>query len=296
MQISSNSFELILTKYNDACNWLERLGLNIQRGRLSSYLKTIELLSNSYTTASDQELKNQFPDTVNAMYEIMAFIKIYESLSNLSIVDSNGIVSKLKKAITGPKQSTGETTNSNEARNYLFEVLVSATLHSPVKGLLVDFKSETDTGVKFLKKKYLIECKRPQSLRKLESNIRDASNQLHKTLEKTNGSNYRGIISIDISKIFNPEFDLLVKENDTALQNHIKYIMDSFIDKHSHIWQEILKTKDRKIVGVLLRVSLMGISEERNLLVSCVQWAFNPKIGISESESKHLEKMTSILD
>ena len=296
MKISSDSYDTLIEQYTNAYNWIKSMELNTQGGRLESYLKIIELLVKTYKTASEEELKKIYPDTVNAVYEIMAIINIHCALCDVPIKDISEIKSKIKQSIVGPCHVTRETNKSNSARNYFFELLVMARLHNPKKNLHVDFMSKTDTGVKFIEKKYLIECKRPQSEKKLEANIRDASKQLDKALKGKIGSNHRGLISIDISKIFNPEFKLLVKENDITLQNHISLIMDSFIKDYSHIWQNILETKNKKIVGVLIRVSFMGVSEERNLLSSCVQWGLNPKNGIPESDDNNLQQMAEILN
>jgi len=296
MKISSDSYEKLIEQYTNAYDWIMGMGLNVENGRLASYLKIITLLVNTYKTASEEELKNIYPDTVNAMYEIMAIISIHNALGSVPLNEISGIKSKFKKSITGPYKVASETHKSNSARNYLFELLVMARLHNPQREIYVDFMSVTDTGVKFLKKKYLIECKRLQSENKIEANIRDASKQLDKALKSKIGSNHRGLISIDISKIFNPEFKLLIKENDKELLNHINLIMDKFIKEYSHIWQNILKTKNKKIVGVLVRVSFMGVSEERNLLSSCVQWVLNPKIGISETDRISLKNMAETLN
>lgn len=280
----------------EAYQWLDGMGLNAKSGRLSEYLKVVKLISETYETSTDEELKRIFPDVVNSMYEINAIINIHEAFKDLSNNDSLGLTSKLKKAVSGPVEVQKESNTSNTARNYLFEALVMARLHSPSNGLAIDFKSPTDTSLKYNNVKYLIECKRPQSDKKLEANVRDAANQLQKAFKSKVGSNYKGLIAIDISKIFNPDFMLLVKENDTELHQHISLTMDAFISKYSHKWQYILKSKNKKIVGVILRISLMGVSEERNLLVSCVQWAFNPKNGISNQEHKNLEHMAKILE
>lgn len=296
MKISSDSYEILAKQYMDAYQWLDGMGLNVKSGRLSEYLKVIKLISETYKTSTDEELKNIFPDTVNSMYEINAIINIHEAFKDLSNNDSLGLISKLKKAVSGPVEVKKESNTSNTARNYLFETLVMARLHNPNNGLSIDFKSSTDTSLKYNNVKYLIECKRPQSGKKLEANVRDAANQLQKAFKNKIGSNHKGLIAIDISKIFNPDFMLLVKANDTELHQHISLTMDAFISKYSHKWQNILKNKNKKIVGVILRISLMGVSEERNLLVSCVQWAINPKNGISNQERNNLMQMAKILE
>ena len=169
-------------------------------------------------------------------------------------------------------------------------------LHNPPKSVFVDFSTKTDSAVNFLQKKYLIECKRIQSKEQIGKNVRKAANQLEKSLKNKIGSNNRGIIALDVSKIINPDFDLFVKKNDRDLQNGFNSLIDSFIKNDSHIWQNILKGKNRKIVGVILRVAIMGVSKDRNLLVSMVQWGMNPKVTNNYFETAHLEELVNTID
>jgi hypothetical protein len=296
MNIVSAKFETISEQYKEALLWLEKIGIKIDNNRINSYSKFLDNLLHQYKNGNDDALDKLFPGSVNTFYEVNAITSIYESLRKIGNKDIEGIKVKLEKTVCGPEAVTDETDKSNAARNYLFEVLVSSRMHNPSKGVFVDFTSKTDSAVNFLQKSYLIECKRIQSKDQISKNVRRAAKQLEKSLRTKIGSNNRGIIALDVSKIINPGFELFVRKNERSLQLEFNALVDSFIQSHSHIWQNILKEKNRKIVGVILRVSLMGISKDRNLLVTMVQWAMNPKLTNKNFESSHLQELVNTID
>ena len=296
MKMQSEKYETIFQQYQNALSWISQIGVRIGRGRLASYNSFLDKLLKEYKNISKDTLRKLFPQAVNAFYEVDAICSIYESLHSLNTEQLLGIKEKLNKAVSGPESVNDETETSNAPRNFLFEVLVSSRIHNPYKGVKADFFSNTDTAAEFLQKKYFIECKRIQSIENLGKNIKKAANQLNNSLKTKIGSNNRGLIAIDVSKVINPQFKLFVKQDDNTLQKGVNALLDSFVREYDHIWQNILTRKSKKIVGVILRLSLMGISEERNLLVTCSQWGINPKVNISEFESMHLRELVYTLD
>ena len=296
MKINSQPYGSIQVKYEEAINWLTSLGVKVHKGRLTEYKKQLDYLANNYKNLHQSDSAKLFPATVNVMYEVDAIVIIYEALKLIPSNELSYIKSKLQKAVNGPLHVLDENKNGNEARNYLFEVLVSARMHLPKKGLSVDLQNISDSAVNFKNKRLLIECKRIKSDKKIEANVRDAAKQLSKGFKEISGTNIRGLVAIDLSVVVNPNADLLVKENDTALRAGSIKLMDDLISRYNHIWQKVLNNKSKKILGILLRTSLMGVSEERNLMVNCNEWAVIPKNGISENESKYLVAMTTALD
>ncbi|MCD6274048.1 MAG: hypothetical protein J7K30_14685 [Deltaproteobacteria bacterium] len=296
MEIQTQSYSSVQNSYDEAVEWLNRIGVRVNRGRLGEYRKHLDSFVLNYNGLSGAESKDQFSKTVNVMYEVDAIIHIYEALKSSTLDQLSYIKTKLQQAVAGPLHASDENKNGNKARNYLFEIMVSAKLHAPDKGMCVDLSSKSDTEVSFLDKRFLVECKRPQSEKKIEANFRDAVAQLIKKFKNSRKTNVRGLVAIDFSKIVNPDADLLVKDNDRELQVSSMSIIDYVIKKYSHKWQDILSRKSKKILGVIVRASLMGVSEERNLLVNCNEWGLNPRIGCTPIESEYLRQMVLSLD
>ena len=296
MKIKCQPYGSILKQYEDAMEWLTDLGIKVHKGRLNEYKKQLEYIANNHQSFHQSDSAKIFPVAVNVMYEVDAIVLIYDALKFLPNNELSNIKSKLQHAVNGPLHVVDERNNGNKARNYLFEILVSARLHIPKNGLSVDLQNISDTAVDFNEKHLLIECKRIKSDKKIEANVRAAANQLGKGFNKVSGTNIRGLVALDLSVLVNPNADLLVKENDTALRAGSIKLMDDLISQYNHIWQAVLSKKSKKILGVLLRISLIGVSEARNLMVNCNEWVIIPKKGITIKESQYLEAMTTALD
>ena len=108
---------------------------------------------------------------------------------------------------------------------------MAAKFHNPDKELTTMLSASTDTGVKIGNNKIWIECKRVTTVKKIEKNIRDATNQLGKQLRNKVTIGNKGLVALDFSKILHSGDQLLVKANDNELQNSIKRITETFINQ-----------------------------------------------------------------
>ncbi|MBU2965906.1 hypothetical protein Q4508_05440 [Amphritea sp. 2_MG-2023] len=293
MIIATQNYENIYQDYSDALEWMEQLGVDLGSGRTSNYLKMIRFWKDNYKTASTDEAKNQYPDFVSSMFEVHDFIDIYKSFNNEKNQNLNEIVEKLKKGVKGPVNSSDETSKSTTARNFLFEALFSAKFHRPDSGVKAILNAESDTGIQIDKYKIWVECKRISTDAKIKSNVRKASKQLDQIIKKQRGSGHRGIVALEITRILNPDDELLVSNDDLSLSRSVDKMMDDFVLKYSSIWQEIYTKKSNKILGIVIRFSFMSASEERKLLVHASQWGLNPRLGINDGEKLLLKNLVA---
>jgi hypothetical protein len=293
MTIATQNYEKIYQDYSDALVWMKQLGVNLGSGRTFNYLKMIGFWKDNYKTATTDNVKKQFPDFVSSMFEVHDFIEIYKSFNNEQNQQLNEIVKKLKQGVKGPIRLSDETSKSSKARNFLFEALFAAKVHKPDSGVKAILNAASDTGIEIEKNKIWVECKRISTDDKIESNVRKASKQLDTIIKKQKGSGHRGIVALEITRILNPNDDLLVSSDDLSLQRSVDKIMDDFISKYSSIWQEIYTNKNKKILGTVIRFSLMSTSEARNLLVHTSQWGLNPRFGIQSSKISLLQNLVT---
>ena len=177
----------------------------------------------------------------------------------------------------------------------MFEATVAARSHRPQVGVKAIFNASSDTGIEIDKKKLWVECKRVTNIGKIEANVKKASSQLETVIRKQNGSGHRGIVALDVTKIFNPGDKIYVSGSDSRLITSIDEEMDSFIRDYSEIWQSLYKRRDKKIIGTLVRFSFMATSESRKLLVHASQWAMNPRRDISDSDETIQKALASYL-
>lgn len=296
MRIASESYE---TKYQDyiaAIAWMDSLGLDVNRGRLSHYRQIIGYWKDAYKTATIEEAQKAFPDFVNAMREIEDFVSVFrafwrEPKSNLSLIRD-----KIEKSIGGPADLIKENSKSNVSRNFLFEAVTAAKAHQPSRGVAAILNADSDTGIAVDNKKIWIECKRLSSAKKIEANVKDASSQLEKVIRRKIGSGHKGIVALDVSKLFNPGDKIYPKKNDLELVSSINQMMDNFIEEKSKYWEKIYSRRSRSIIGTIIRFSFMSVSEDRNLLVTTSQWGLNPRQGVSDADERVLMNLVTKLD
>ncbi|MDF1678923.1 MAG: hypothetical protein P1U32_09560 [Legionellaceae bacterium] len=286
MEIATDSYEVIHKRYSETIVWMSSLGIKLSTGRTAHYERVIRHWKTAYKTASPDEAKEVFVDFVSSLFEVQDLISIYLAFKNIPLDQLTGIIEKLKKAVNGPIFASEEKPKSTTARNFLFEGTVAARLHQPEKNMLTILNSISDTGVKFNNKKIWVECKRVTNIDKIEANTRKASTQLERVLKQKIGSGHRGIVALDVSKIFHSGDQILVKKDDAELLSTIDYLMDQFISTHSDLWESVYARRDRKIIGTIIRFSFMCSSEERNLLVQTSQWAINPRHAVSHADEQ----------
>jgi len=293
--IPTQTYETVFNKFISAVKWMKSIGVKISLGRTTSYENIIGLYKDSYKSLSANEIEGIFPGFVSSIFEVHDFIGIHESFMEISPDQLTGLVNKLQKAVNGPVNSIDETHVSTASRNFLFEAVVAAKSHHPDKGINAILDAHSDSGIRIGGKKIWVECKRVTTLKQIKKNIQKASKQLEITFNKKIGSGHRGVVAVDISKILQAGDKIFVRENDSSLINSVDYLMDKFINDYSHIWQDILSRRDRKIIGVIIRFSFMSSSEDRNLLVYTSQWGLNPRLGNSESDNCILKSLTSAI-
>ena len=285
MNIPTQSNKDIFQKYSAALEWMKEIGVNLNLGRTQHYRKILEFsIKIKNDEIRKESEKNAFPDYVSSMLEIHDFINIYDAFYSTPKNQLAHIVAKLQEGVNGPINANDETEKSTKARNFLFEAIVAAKAHRPIKGIEAILDAESDTGIGIDKKKLWIECKRITSMGKIEANVRTASNQLESIINKHYGSGHRGIVALEITKLINPENEIYVTQNDSHLAASSNALMDRFIEDYSEIWQKLYKRKNKKIIGTIIRFALISSSEARKILVYTSQWAMNPRRGISDSD------------
>ena len=275
---------------------MKDIGVKLSLGRVSHYEKIVRYWKDKYKTASVDEGKEIFPDFVSSIFEIRDFIDIYDAFKDVPVNKLSSIIEKLQKGVNGPINSAEEDTNSTIARNFIFEAVVAARSHRPGNGTEVILNAESDTGIRMGNKKVWVECKRITTPEKIYDNVRKASSQLERLLRKKAGSGHRGIVAIDISKILNSGDKIHVADTYEQINSSAATIMDRFIDQYSTEWERVYKRRNKKIIGTIIRFAYMSVSEVNEIFVHTMQWAVNPRIGISASDNDLQRSLVTMLN
>ena len=296
MTIPRQSSESFLENYTAALGWLDSLGIKVGQGRMLHYANVLQSWTSSYNSKNSELARELFPKFASTIFEVPAFIDVYQAFRDIPRDQLGGIIEKLKNSVSGPYDSSVETPQSSNARNHLFEAVVASKIHRPDQQALVMLDAKSDTGFTLASKKVWVECKRVSSHKKLEANVRKACNQLDVILRRKLGASNRGLVAIDVSKLFYPGDDLYVTENESQLEFSTESLLDRFIEDHSEVWQRVYQKKNQKILGTLFRFSVIATSEEDNLRVHTAQWAVNPRHGLSVAEQSFMQQLTSCLN
>jgi hypothetical protein len=262
--------------------------VSYERTRVGEYERAIEALRASFKASDFDTMRKELLRYVTALFEVHDLIDIHKRLGGRFDAD---LKRHVESYATGPTNYTEENvaTSSNLARNIAFELVLISKLANA--GIPLDFSIKTDVAASFDKRSLLFECKRPQSVDALEKRIKEASRQLDAKYGSAQRLRHRGIIALDISKLINPEFQLYVQNDIGAFDAGLSRIIDEFMIQHERLWQ---KRSGRKTIGVILRLSVMGVNKARNeMLTHCQQWGLSPMNHVGE---RNIETMRSLAE
>lgn len=296
MAIQTATYAEAYEELSSTIEWIESLGLDPNRGRISQYHRNLGHWKDNYLSANDEDVRNGFAEFINAIQDADDLVAVYRKFHTLPPSQLESIKEKLSKALNGPVRRQDEQPRTTIARNFLFEALVAARLHHPERGVMAMLDAKTDTGFKAGKNKVWVECKRITSFNKLEANIRDASEQLEKAFKRHPGSAHKGLVAIDISKLANDGSKILVKPDENTLRADMGRYVEHFIEQQRQQWEKVYKNRDKRIMGTLVRLSTMASVEEKNLPTVATEWVVNPRDRLPEADQNFLLQLASTLD
>jgi len=296
MGIQTATYAEAYEELSSAIEWMVSLGLNPYRGRIGEYLKDLGHWKDNYQTTPDDEIRRRFAGFINTIQDADDLVSVYRKFRSIPLTELGSIHEKLSKTLNGPVKRQDEQPRSTVARNFLFEALVAARMHHPNRGIRALFNAKTDTGFRVGNTRVWVECKRITSLDKLEANIRDASKQLERAFKKSPSSAQRGLVAIDVSKLLNDGSKILVKPTEDALCSEIGLYTETFIKEHRQEWEKVYRTRDKRIMGTLIRLSTMASIEERNLPTVATEWTVNPRDHLPKGDHDFLQNLASVLN
>ena len=210
-----------------------------------------------------------------------------------AFIDSEppGLRGKMLDIVRGTNAYLSENvSSSNKARNTAFEVLVGARFK--LAEYNVDFPHLADARVIFDNKEILIQCKRPSSFKQLHKNITDARRQLKASYRGPNRSRRLGMIAIDISKLVNPEFNLLVSESEDSIGDRLSEITIGFIKKHLQAKYTQIGAKN---LGILIRYSGIALNRKENIYTYCQFYSLMSTSAIGSPNDQIINSMVERL-
>lgn len=249
------TFRQVQDDYVLALEWIASFGISFEETRAKKYLTVIE----EFVLGFEAE---EFSDLNTRSREI--FISLFEasdiSLAHQFLKDQcgDGFVERLSAFVGGPDSYSEEITNNlNHSRNIGFELAVASRFISA--GVEVGFDTTADVHLRALGKDFFVQCKRPARSRNVVRNLNRANTQLRRDYTLSEVGSRFGIIAIDATRIINPEFEVLVAQNQEELATLMSSSIGNFVN--TSLRQSRFKP-DPEVLGVVVRYTSLGLDRE----------------------------------
>jgi hypothetical protein len=188
---------------------------------------------------------------MNSFLEVSSLSLIHKGLRRTE-GQNKALEQRIKDLIKGPEHSNKEnpSTSSNQARNISFELVIAA--HFAAAGYSINLSTEADLSIEDVGKILFVECKRPQSKKRIEENVHTALKQLTRRYDESefNGDK-RGFIALSISKVLNPDQLLLSGIDEQELRGRMIRVVNEFIEKYRYLW---INPNDKRTIGLVLHL------------------------------------------
>ena len=215
--------------------------------------------------------------------------ELVESLPFIRTVPLNIISPKLAAILQGPLLPTDENSNTNKARNILFELTMASKLWRA--GLAPELV-EPDIRCQVAGRGVYVACKRPFSARGARQAYTDALGQIETALQ-TAPSGARGTVALSITRFVNPGDRVFVHETEAIGKAHLSAAMTSVAQAlmRPMLWPTPLEGT----IGLLWHVITPGFDRSQNLLVAVQQMNVQPTSPPGSADEMLLQALFSKL-
>jgi hypothetical protein len=277
-------FLQIAAQMDGAVSWLRGLGIDVTNSRVGHYRRVMERLAVADERRDATELRALFPMVVDPLFEANEIGSIYAAFG--SGVHDDYVRARITALRSGPLRYTDEVGSNTCARDLAFELLLAARLVSG--GLQLDPAIASDIAVHAAPRRLIFECKRPGSEERVERRVREAKNQIHAKCDAGGRLGSLGVIAVDLTKLVNPEFQLLTGITKAAGTRALGDYLEHYWRAHSRLWGAV---ESRKVVGVILRLSVMAHFTDDTGLAYCQQYALAEMPGAKEAARRSLRAL-----
>jgi hypothetical protein len=274
-------FEEILRRLDDALAFCHALGLgaNAEQSRFSDYRRNIEqliqVISPHLVEGPWESLLSDAAERVKYETALMESLEFSDILRDIRAIDRTLLKRTMRGILNAkaPLLPSDEDSNSNEARNRLFELNLASKL---VRAGLNPSLGEPDLSCEVDGKRLFIACKRPYSRSKVIPRIYNAKDQILDALEAHSSQDgslgARGVVAISVSKVLNPGDRLFVYSNEMQGRSRLQDELRQVADDTEKVWKKLGK----KIVGILFHIITPAHDRAADRLVLADQTTAHP--------------------
>lgn len=292
IEVNPHSLAEISANYTKAIDWLTSVGYEINQSRIGLYKKALNSLLESFSKDGWGDLQDlEYRQHLTTVFvEVRELVSIYLGLSKRVSVN-NSYSESLKHFLKGPFHATDESMKSasNRARNIGFELYINSLFSEA--GFDLKLGSKSDMKFTFKGFTFYVECKRPQYYHQVNSRVKSATEQLYVRYQEGDSTSSRGIIALEVSKLFNPNNYILSVRNENDLLPLMYSEVKNFITKYNSIWN---KKKDKRTITLFLAYRYLANIRDSSQLVT-VRWIGSVILckDISGSDMKIIEEINS---
>lgn len=249
-------------EFSEACEWLSKeMGLPYTSTRMGDYERLLKTFVNSGAKAStEQNFIDNFYHFMQAVTEACQIIRLWNTFKNGK---HEGLKDRIKHVLSGKsiraeaikKNDRGQ--NDDPARDFAFELNIASRFFKG--GYEVDLTDDCDVVVTIGKDKLYVECKRIKSLKKLDSRIKEASNQIDKRIG-TNRKNKYGLIALDVTDLLLPDGTVTVTSDVRLYDIEIQRSITDFAREHQ---AASAKNAGRNVAGILFEFSSSALFSDK---------------------------------
>lgn len=208
----SNSVKKMAQDLRGAIDFLQTVGVDINKGRVSRYL---EVFDNYFESGN---LNN--PLLFAAAYEGDDIAKI----KDIPLAEVQKIRHRLSRISSGDETLTTESDN-DQGRDLLFEIAVAHFLQNISGAIRLDSPSDVVSNIG--ETALLVECKRPTTGPALARRIKEGYRQISE--HRRQGYSGLGVVALEVSLLVNPNFGVLIAQDSKSaidgLYIHIQKVL-----------------------------------------------------------------------
>lgn len=272
---TSQTFVAWSSRLDEACAWLESLGINYSATRVGKYKGIFSALAKHQLDGTLDAFydKYKFESWVNAVHEVAEVMRMFEGLTGSS---DPSLSSRLRDALKSHELYVLDTQNRS-GRDFSFELSIAAKFAR--RGYAIDFGHIADLKVEIGDLNFFVECKRLKSPQKVQRRIREGLDQLHKRYVKSDHPpNAHGLLVLSIGKTINPNLGFLEADNPKSLGEKAFLHNAAFIEKYKSYWQTKV---DPRTLGVGVVLDTPGIMKQTKKVVTCHEVTINNCVPVN---------------
>ena len=117
----------------------------------------------------------------------------------------------------------------------------------------------------------LIECKRPQKITTIESNLDDAVSDQYRRFNEEQPPNkpFFGVAALSIGKAYLGANAFTEARDEKALANLFEQTTDKFVARFRSQWNEQI---DTRFIGLIFEIAVPAVVVEKNIIVTSHYW------------------------